>query len=76
MSIIEVFAIIDIYTFISDEISGEIFDLLVSLGDFTEFKEMMLSYKRVGNEAKGVGGISISGRHLIGLQQQEKGMSP
>jgi hypothetical protein len=64
---------------LSDEISGEIFDLLVSLGEFSEFKEMMLAYKRVGHEAKGVGGISISGRHLTGLHedgQQEKGMSP
>ena len=62
----------------ADEISGEIFDLLLSLGEFTEFKEMMLSYKRARSEAKGVGGISISGHNLTGIGMQEKqgGMSP
>jgi ADP-ribosylation factor 2-binding protein len=29
-----------------DEVSGEIFDLLLSMGDFTEFKDLMLSHKR------------------------------
>ena len=30
----------------SDQIDIEIFDLLMSLGDFTEFKELMLAHKR------------------------------
>ena len=62
----------------ADEISGEIFDLLLSLGDFTEFKEMMLSYKRAHSEVKGVGGLSIAGHHLSGLDMEDKrgGMSP
>ncbi len=29
-----------------DEIAGEIFDLILSLGDFTEFKELILAYKK------------------------------
>jgi len=29
-----------------DEISGDVFDLLLSLSDFGEFKELMLEHKR------------------------------
>ncbi len=29
-----------------DEIAGEIFDLILSLGDFAEFKELILAYKK------------------------------
>jgi len=29
-----------------DEITGDVFDVLLGLSDFEEFKEMMLSYKR------------------------------
>ncbi len=29
-----------------DEIMGEIFDLILSLGDFTEFKDLILNYKK------------------------------
>lgn len=33
-------------TTFKDELSGEVFDLLLSLGDFLEFKDLMLSFKR------------------------------
>ena len=33
-------------TIFSDEIDVEIFDLLMSLGDFDEFKQLMLSHKK------------------------------
>jgi uncharacterized membrane protein len=29
-----------------DDLSGEVFDLMVSLGDFLEFKDLMLSFKK------------------------------
>ena len=29
-----------------DEITGDVFDILLGLSDFEEFKEMMLAYKR------------------------------
>ena len=44
-----------------DELGGEVFDFLLSLGDFSEFKETMLSYKSKG---KGQLDLSISGYHL------------
>lgn len=44
-----------------DQLGGEVFDLLLSLGDFSEFKETMLSYK---NKGKGHLDLSISGHHL------------
>lgn len=31
---------------LQDEICGDVFDLLLSLGDFAEFKELMLATKR------------------------------
>ena len=34
------------YNFFTDEIDVEIFDLLMSLGDFDEFKQLMLSHKK------------------------------
>merc|ERR1719487_111885 len=46
-----------------DEISGEIFDMLLSLGDYSEFKQMMLSHKA---EKNGESSLSISGMHLSG----------
>lgn len=46
-----------------EEISGEIFDMLLSLGDYAEFKQMMLSHKA---ERSGGAGLSISGTHLSG----------
>jgi len=45
----------------SDQLSGEVFDLLLSLADFSEFKETMLSYK---NKSKGQLDLSICGHHL------------
>ena len=44
-----------------DELGGEVFDFLLSLSDFSEFKETMLSYK---NKGKGQLDLSISGHHL------------
>ena len=44
-----------------DEISGEIFDMLLSLGDYSEFKHMMLSHKA---EKNGGASLSINGLHL------------
>lgn len=45
----------------SDQLSGEVFDLLLSLADFSEFKETMISYK---NKGKGQLDLSICGYHL------------
>ena len=33
-----------------DEVAGDIFDLLLSLSSFSEFKDLMLSYKAENNE--------------------------
>lgn len=30
---------------LTDELGGEVFELLTSLGDFTEFKDLMISHK-------------------------------
>lgn len=49
-----------------DEISGEIFDLLTSLADFGEFKEMMLSYKKAKSEYKSSGPFAIEGLQITG----------
>jgi hypothetical protein len=32
--------------FYKDELGGEVFELLTTLGEFTEFKDLMLSYKQ------------------------------
>ena len=42
-----------------DEISGDVFELLYGLGDFTEFKDTMISHKRSlaphsGNDLQGL----------------------
>jgi len=52
-----------------DEIGGEMFDLLLSFGDFNEFKDLMLSYKMAKKPAiKGVfddaAALSIGGKGL------------
>ncbi len=47
-----------------DELSAEIFDLLMSLGDFVEFKQMMLSYKRQKNNIQSLDNFAIAGRHV------------
>ena len=41
-----VFEIFFFNVFFTDEIDVEIFDLLMSLGDFDEFKQLMLSHKK------------------------------
>ena len=55
----------------SDELSGETFDLLCSLGDFMEFKAVMVAQKNMKGASASVkagrgGGLdlSISGHHL------------
>lgn len=47
-----------------DEISPEILDILMSLGDFVEFKQMMLSVKRGKKEANSLDNFSIDGKHV------------
>jgi len=37
----------------ADEVSGDVFDLLLSIGDFTEFKDLMLSHKRAAASSSG-----------------------
>ena len=37
---------INIYLHHADEIDTEIFDLLMSLGDFDEFKQLMVAHKK------------------------------
>jgi len=48
-----------------DEIGGEIFDLLLSFGNFDEFKDMMLSYKRMRAPAKSLD-LSVQGSSMVG----------
>lgn len=44
------------------ELAGEVFDTLSSMGDFSDFKETMLSFKNKGG--KGQLDLTISGHHL------------
>ena len=47
---------------VTEEISGDLFDLLIGLGDFGEFKSLMLSYKeQVAGELAGRSPSSASG---------------
>lgn len=47
-----------------EQISGEVFELLLSFGDFPTFKEMMLAQKRTqGGSAMDLG-LSITGTRL------------
>ena len=50
----------DWYDFV-DELGGEIFDMLTSLGDFMEFKDLILNYKRM---RAGADCLELSGRHV------------
>lgn len=51
-----------------DELSGDVFDVMSSLGDFHEFKELMLSQKRAKNIVNPSGGLGldlcITGKHV------------
>lgn len=50
-----------------DEIGGEIFDLLLSLADFGEFKDMMLSHRKAREEQKDgdtLMSLAVSGTHV------------
>jgi hypothetical protein len=47
-----------------EELSSEIFDLLMALGDFDEFKDMMLSYKRQQNNSGSIDNFKIAGKHV------------
>ena len=50
------------YHHYSDELGGEIFDILLSLSDFTEFKDMILNYKR--SHMSGGDSIFVRGQHV------------
>ena len=50
--------------FILDELSGDVFDIMSSLSDFNEFKELMLSYQRSSQATKA---ISSSGKCSLDL---------
>ena len=63
-------SLISFFVFL-DEVSGEIFDLLTSLADFGEFKELMLSYKRAKSEYKTSGPFAIEGLHIIGSEPRK-----
>lgn len=50
-----------------DEIGGEIFDLLLSLSDFVEFKGMMIAHRQAREgraSGAGPGALSVQGQHL------------
>ena len=51
-----------------DEISSEVFDILASCGDFVEFKDMILDYKRQRAASQSRKGslldLSLTGKHL------------
>lgn len=47
-----------------DEISGEIFDLLLSMGDFAEFKDLMIATKKGIQSRRGASGPSSEGFSL------------
>eukprot|EP01041_Mallomonas_annulata_P002739 gene2739-5394_t len=51
----------------SDQLSGDVFDLLISLGDFNEFKQLMLSQKRTKNSGSELLGLSVQGTAFGGL---------
>jgi uncharacterized membrane protein YgcG len=54
-----------------EELAGEVFDLLLSLGDFMEFKDLMLSYKR--NKQGGSSSSSSSSAQPTGKSNSSKG---
>jgi hypothetical protein len=56
----------------SGELDGEVFDLLMSLGDFSEFKQLMLSYK----QAKHSNGTDIASLGVFGVRVSEATGAP
>mmetsp|Transcript_1762 Transcript_1762/g.1908 ORF Transcript_1762/g.1908 Transcript_1762/m.1908 type:complete len:173 (-) Transcript_1762:1440-1958(-) len=50
-----------------DEIDTEIFDLLMSLGDFSEFKELMVAHKKMKESIKNGSTelLTIFGTHMV-----------
>jgi len=50
-----------------DEISGDLFDLLLGFGDFDEFKSLMLSYKEQFGVGGGVPSLAPVVTHLDGV---------
>lgn len=65
--------IVDDFTFLSfpyatEELGGDVFEVMTSLGDFNEFKELMLSTKRAKNAPNPSGGfgldLCITGKHV------------
>jgi hypothetical protein len=61
--------VFNLITFVksTDEIDTEIFDLLMSLGDFSEFKELMIAHKRMKESIKNGSTelLTIFGTHLV-----------
>ena len=47
-----------------DDLSGDVFDLLMSLGDFSEFKQLMLSVKKAKSGGDNSGSLAICGTSL------------
>mmetsp|Transcript_29196 Transcript_29196/g.29545 ORF Transcript_29196/g.29545 Transcript_29196/m.29545 type:complete len:167 (+) Transcript_29196:114-614(+) len=47
-----------------DELSGEVFDLLLSLGDFNEFKQLMLSHKKAKSAGADIQSLAVMGHHI------------
>lgn len=47
-----------------DELSSDIFDMLMSFSDFNEFKDLMLSYKRSQSSKHAIDGFSIAGKRV------------
>ena len=67
----------DVYRFAlcwmsSGELDGEVFDLLMSLGDFSEFKQLMLSHK----QAKHSNGTDIASLGVFGVRVSEATGAP
>lgn len=46
-----------------DEISSEIFDTLACMGDFEEFKEMMINLKKMNSRSQKLD-LSLTGKHV------------
>lgn len=51
-----------------DEITGDVFDMLMSFTDFEEFKSLMLSFKNQGGFAGGIDGcLGIVSKENFGV---------
>lgn len=48
----------------ADELSGDVFDMLLNLGEFTEFKDLMISFKQSKAQPNGGLDFSIAGKRV------------